>query len=189
MSVPTEKSADAKAIRRSAKRLSIYLNDHLAGSTLGVELVGRASSENKGTPLGDWLEGLSREIEEDRATLVRLMGELGVRRNLIKVMSAWIAEKVGRLKLNGQLTGYSPLSPLVELESLHLGINGKLDMWNALRHSLGHRVAGIDFDHLVRRAERQAEALEPHRLKLAANALSYRDGSAAACSNRSLASA
>ena len=46
MSVATENSADANAIRRPATRLSIYLNDHLAGSTLGVELVKRASSES-----------------------------------------------------------------------------------------------------------------------------------------------
>ena len=172
MSVTTEKSADAKASPRSTRRLSVYLNDHLAGSTLGVELVKRASSENKGTPLGDYLEALSRDIEEDRAALVRLMDELGVRRKRAKVSSAWIAEKVGRLKLNGQFTGYSPLSPLVELESLHLGINGKLAMWKALRHSLGHRVDGIDFDQLARRAERQAEELERHRLEVAAKALS-----------------
>jgi hypothetical protein len=172
MSVATENSADANAIRRPAARLSIYLNDHLAGSTLGVELVKRASSENQGTPLGDYLEALRREIEEDRATLVRLMDKLGVRRNRGKVSAAWIAEKVGRLKLNGQLTGHSPLSPLVELESLHLGINGKLDLWKALGHSLGPRVEGIDFDPLIRRAERQAEELERHRLEVATTALS-----------------
>ena len=28
----------------------IYLNDHLAGSTVGVELVRRAQSENDGSP-------------------------------------------------------------------------------------------------------------------------------------------
>ena len=38
----------------------------------------------------------------------------------------------GRLKPNGQLTGYSPLSRLVELEGLSLGITGKLGLWRAL---------------------------------------------------------
>jgi hypothetical protein len=189
MSITTEAPADARAIRRSARRLSIYLNDHLAGSTLGVELVKRASSENKGTPLGVWLAALSQELEEDRATLVRLMEQLGVRRNRIEIGAAWIVEKVGRLKLNGQLTGYSPLSPLVELEALHRRINGKLDMWKALGHSLGHRVDEIDFDQLARRAERQAEELERYRLDVAAHALSYRDGSAAAHRSGLLASA
>jgi hypothetical protein len=154
------------------KLLSIYLNDHLAGSTVGVELSKRARSANQGTVLGEWLTGLSREIEEDRATLERLMDELGVRRDHLKTKSAWIAEKAGRLKLNGQLTGYSPLSRLVELESLHLGVNGKLDMWKALGRTLGDRVEGFDFEELARRAERQARELEQRRLDAAAEALS-----------------
>ena len=46
-----------------------------------------------------------------------------------KSAGAWTAEKFGRLKPNGQLTGYSPLSRLVELEGLKLGITGKLGLW------------------------------------------------------------
>jgi hypothetical protein len=153
------------------KLLSIYLNDHLAGSTVGVELSKRARSANEGSSLGEWLAGLSREIEEDRATLERLMEKLGVRRDHLKSKGAWIAEKAGRLKLNGQLTGYSPLSRLVELESLHLGVNGKLDMWKALGRTLG-AVDGFDFDQLAQRAERQAGEIEQHRLDAAAEALS-----------------
>ena len=38
---------------------------------------------------------------------------------------AWSAEKFGRLKLNGQLSGYSPLSRLEELEILALVAEGK----------------------------------------------------------------
>jgi hypothetical protein len=87
---------------------------------------------------------------------------------------AGIAEKVGRLRLNR----YSPLSALVELESLHVVINGKIDMWDALQSSVGNRADGIDFDELVHRAERQAEELERRRVDVAANALSYPDRSA-----------
>lgn len=179
MSVTTETSAQTTAMRRSAKLPSVYLNDHLADQTLGVELVKRAISENTGTPLRAFLEVLSWELEEDRESLMRLMGGLGVRRKRVGVILAWIAEQVGRLKRNGQLTGYSPLSALVELESLHRAINGKIDMWNALRSSVGDRVDGIDLDELVRRAERQAEQLERRRFDVAANALAYRDRSAA----------
>ncbi len=156
----------------AGKLLSIYLNDHLAGSTVGVELARRASSQNEGTPLGDWLAGLTREIEEDRETLQRLMDELGVKRDHVKSHAAWVGEKIGRLKLNGRLTGYSPLSRLVELEGLHLGVNGKLDMWQALGRTLGQQAHGFDFEQLARRAERQAGELEQHRLEAAAEALS-----------------
>jgi hypothetical protein len=35
--------------------LAIYLNDHLAGATIGVELALRAARENTGSELGDFL--------------------------------------------------------------------------------------------------------------------------------------
>jgi hypothetical protein len=149
------------------KLLSIYLNDHLAGSTIGVELARRARASNKGTPLGDYLERLTSEIESDRKTLERLIAELGIRRDRLKVFGAWAAEKLGRLKLNGQLTGYSPLSRLLELESLYLGITGKRELWRALLRTLGNDVPGFDFEELGRRAEHQAAEVEEHRLEAA----------------------
>ena len=153
------------------KRLSIYLNDHLAGATIGVELARRARARNKGTPLGSHLERLASEIELDRETLVRLMAELGIRRNRLKAFGAWAVEKLGRLKLNGQLTGYSPLSRFIELESLYLGITGKRELWRALQRTCQNDVPGFDFDELGRRAERQAAAVEEHRLEAAPSAL------------------
>jgi hypothetical protein len=185
MSVTTEESAETTALPRPAKSLSAYLNDHLVGETLGVELASRASSKNKDKPLGTFLLLLSWELEEDRDSLVELMGELGIRRKRVGGIWGGIADKAGRLRL----TGSSPLSALGELESLDLRINGKLDMWNALRSSVGDRVVGVDFDALIGRAERQAEALERRRLAAAADALAYRDRSAAAPSSTKLAAA
>ena len=153
------------------KLLSIYLNDHLAGATLGVELARRSRASNKGTPLGDYLESLASEIESDREILERLMARLAIRPDRLKAFGAWAAEKLGRLKLNGQLTGYSPLSRVLELESLYLGITGKREMWRALQRSLGNDIPGFDFEALARRAERQAAEVEEHRLEVAEAAL------------------
>jgi hypothetical protein len=152
-------------------KLSIYLNDHLAGSTIGLELAKRSRASNQGTPLGDFLDRLAQEIAEDRATLKRLMAKLGVRPDPVKAYGAWAAEKIGRLKLNGQLTGYSPLSRLVELEGLHMGITGKRAMWATLDQVMGAGVPGLDFVELRRRAERQAAEVEEHRLEAAQAAL------------------
>ena len=112
-----------------SKYLATYLNDHLIGATVGVELVRRAAGENQGSELGAFLSELAREIEDDRETLLALMGELGVKPDRLKVAAGWTSEKLGRLKPNAQLRGYSPLSPLVELEGLLIGIQGKLAMW------------------------------------------------------------
>jgi hypothetical protein len=157
----------------AGSRLPIYLNDHLAGSTFGLELVRRTRDSNKGTPLGDYLEHLSAEIEADRATLEKLLAALGVRRARLKAAGGWAAEKLGRLKPNGQLTGYSPLSRLLELESLYMGITGKLELWRALQRTLGNDIPGFDFEELGRRAERQAAEVEEYRLQSAPAALPH----------------
>jgi hypothetical protein len=154
----------------SSNLLAIYLNDHLAGATGGLELVKRAAGSNEGTELGAFLEHLSAEIRADRESLVEVMDRLDVSRDRMKVTGGWLAEKAGRLKLNGQLLGYSPLSRLVELEGLHIGINGKLSCWQSLRQANAPELADFDLDRLIDRAEHQLSELEPHRREAAAAA-------------------
>jgi hypothetical protein len=158
-----------------SKYLATYLNDHLGGSTSGLELVRRAASENKGNELGVFLSGLATEIAADRDTLKEIMAELGVGEDRLKVAAGWLIEKVGRLKPNAQLTGYSPLSPLVELEALELGIQGKLAMWRALLEVAGQPPLDAPrLQELAARAERQAADVERHRLQVARPALGPR---------------
>jgi hypothetical protein len=139
------------------KLLGIYLNDHLAGSTIGLELSRRARGSNQGNEYGEVLDRVAREIEEDRESLQRLMDDLGIRRDRAKVSGAWVAEKFGRLKPNGRLISYSPLSRLVELETLALGISGKLSLWEALTEVAGEdaRLDPEELRRLAERAERQ----------------------------------
>jgi hypothetical protein len=155
-----------------SKYLATYLNDHLLGATLGTELVRRAAGENQGSDLGAFLGSLAREIEDDRDALVALMRELGVKTDRLKVAAGWIGEKLGRLKPNAQLRGYSPLSPLVELEGLLIGIQGKLAMWRVLAEAA--QDLGLDrarFEALAVRAERQQADVERHRLEVGHRAL------------------
>jgi hypothetical protein len=155
-----------------SKYLATYLNDHFAAATGGHELAKRAARENEGSELGTFLSGLAAEIEEDRATLGGLMDELGVKADRLKVAAGWAAEKAGRLKPNAQLLGYSPLSPLVELEALLVGITGKLGLWRALAEvAVDLDLERARFDELAARAERQRNELEPRRLEVARRAL------------------
>jgi len=148
------------------KLLGIYLNDHLAGSVVGVELAKRAAANNEGTPLGDFLAELSADIEADRDSLKAIMDHLGVSENRVKMPLAWTAEKLGRLKPNGQLTGYSPLSRLIELEGLTLGVTGKLGLWRSLA-ATSSDLGTFSLETLIKRAESQQDALEEHRLEAA----------------------
>jgi hypothetical protein len=149
--------------------LGIYLNDHLAGSRLALELVRRAAANNRSTTLGRALVQLAKEIDEDRLALEDVMRRLDVGKDRVKLVLSWSAEKLGRLKLNGELLGYSPLSRLEELEMLKLGVEGKLALWRVLRHRLvdDPRLRGVDLDALVQRASSQLRRLERHRLRAA----------------------
>ncbi|MDQ3619342.1 MAG: hypothetical protein M3391_04345, partial [Actinomycetota bacterium] len=92
-----------------------------------------------------------------------------------KDSGAWLAEKLGRLKLNGSLTGYSDLSRVVELEGLTVGITGKLALWRSLKESAptdGQTLQGIDLDLLQARAEKQLSDVEERRAKAAKMAFS-----------------
>jgi hypothetical protein len=152
--------------------LAIYLNDHLAGATLGVELARRLRSSNRGDPeMGEPLARLCAEIEEDRDTLIHLMERLGIARNPIKPALARLGERLGRLKLNGQLRGYSPLSRVLELEVLAAGIGGKIQLWNALEQSFGETLDGFDFHALAERADNQGQRVEDLHLAAAQRAL------------------
>ena len=153
-------------------RLAIYLNDHLAGAAAGHELARRAAANNRGNEYGTALEQIVREIEEDAETLRELMDRLDIQPDRVKLALGWTSEKVGRLKLNGQVLGYSPLSRLIELEGLMLGVSGKLALWQGLlRVFEDPRLRGIDFTELRDRARRQRRTLEELRRKAAVEAL------------------
>lgn len=146
--------------------LKIYLEDHYAGSTVGIELARRIADQNEGTAYGDEIRNLRDEIDEDRETLRRIMSDVGVDPNRVKVAGAWLGEKAGRLKLNGHLTSYSPQSRVIEIEGLELGVHGKLLLWRALSSAsdLVPELSKAELDRLITRTERQIERLEELRL-------------------------
>jgi hypothetical protein len=150
--------------------LATYLNDHLAAATAGRELARRMAGSNRNDELyGPPAQRLAAEVEEDRDSLLALMSALGAGTDHAKVAAGWTAEKLGRLKPNGRLISYSPLSRLVELEALTLSVQGTLAMWEAVLEVLGGdpRLEEIDLDQLGARARGQLETLE--RLRLAAS--------------------
>src|SRR5947209_20559101 len=108
--------------------LTVYLNDHLAAATAARELVKRSLGSSEGK-LADFLGRLATEIEADRETLLEVMDRVGARRDPVKVLAGIVAERVGRLKLNGRILESSPLSRVVELEALALGVEGKRSLW------------------------------------------------------------
>ncbi|BFV60949.1 hypothetical protein KCMC57_up60530 [Kitasatospora sp. CMC57] len=141
--------------------LAVYLNDHLAGATGGLALCRRAARAYPTQDAGVELRRLAAEISEDRETLVGLIRELGLPVRRYKIAAGWLAERAGRLKSNGRLARRSPLSDLLELEALLLGMRGKTLLWQTLRQITDHH-PGLDpelLDRLAANAERQADAV------------------------------
>ena len=158
------------------KYLPIYLNDHYAGSTAGVELAKRAANNSRdNAEFGPALAALASEIDEDRGSLKRIMDRLDVSEDRIKASIFWLGEKVGRLKPNGELLQFSPLSRVVELEGLITGVSGKLSLWRTLLE-LAERDDRLDegeLEVLAGRAEDQL--LRLHALRGAAGLIAFLD--------------
>ena len=145
--------------------LRVYMADQLALGVLWREIARRSQRSNEGTPVGDALTRVADEIAEDVATFEQIMGRLGFPKARVKPALAIAGERVGRLKLNGRLTEYSPLSRFEELDVLRMGIDGKMVLWANLRDlaGLGARLPDVDFGALIERARRQRDTIEPFR--------------------------
>jgi hypothetical protein len=151
--------------------LATYLHDHLAGAAFAIDLLKALHDHYPGEALGQLASGLLVEVEQDRESLQRIIDRVGKESPDLKQAAAWLAEKVSRLKL----THDDPdgLGTLQALETLALGIQGKLALWHALSAVPGihNRIGKVDLEHLIVRAERQYTQAEEGRLLVARTAL------------------
>jgi len=146
--------------------LETYLQDHRAGAAMGSDLAQRLADENQGTTYEGFLVTLAQEIEEDVAALEQIMGRFGVTTPALKIAAAKVGEKLGRLKPNERLTGYSPLSRVLELEGMRAGVEGKLALWDALAQlaATDERLDAEQIAGLQGKAQKQLEGLREQHL-------------------------
>jgi hypothetical protein len=162
------------------EHLNTYLNDHLAGSVLALELLGKAQEQNAGTPLEGVLARLHDEIEADQAVLKDVIARLGGGENPVKKAVAWMGEKLARLKTDNAPFQYTDLTRLEELELLLLGVRGKLALWEVLEElaATDERLTGFDFGQLSARAREQLGEIERQRRNAARLAFLVREAEA-----------
>jgi hypothetical protein len=156
--------------------LAVYLNDHLAGATAGRDLARRMAATHTDGALAPFLQRLAAEVEEDRQELADAMARLGVRENRVKQTLAWTGERVRRLKLNERLFTPSPMTVVIELEAMALGVEGKFSLWRSLERA--GLSGGLDLERLIDRARSQRAGLEHHRLEAADSLLAQRESGA-----------
>ncbi|MFD7096753.1 transaldolase [Streptomyces xanthophaeus] len=157
----------------SAQLLAIYLNDHYSAATGGLELFRRAAKAQTSTEAHTVLTELTRQADEDRDALARIMADLEVPISHSKAAMGWLAEKAGRLKTNGHLLTRSPLSDVLEAESMLLGVQGKKACWRTLETlaDTDERLSTTRLDALAERAEKQLALLEELRVTAVTQAL------------------
>ncbi|WP_228452652.1 hypothetical protein [Streptomyces alkaliterrae] len=148
-----------------ATSLTVYLNDHLVGATAGVRLMERLERQAEDEQVAEELARLAEEIDEDRATLLRLMRELDVPVRRFMIVAGRLGETLGRFKPNGRLLGNTEVRAVLELEMMVLGVQGKAALWRAVAELPEAREGRWPerLRELLERADRQAETLEKLR--------------------------
>jgi hypothetical protein len=159
----------------ASKAMDTYLNDHLAGAMLGSDLAEQIRERAEGTPLGETMATIAPQIEEDRQSLIDLMESIGTSKNPVKQATAWLGEKASRPKFSGFTAGEPEYGTFIALETLTLGVAGKLSLWEALKEHKdgdGYQALGaIDLEALADRARAQHDTLERERLAAGKRAL------------------
>ena len=156
------------------KYLPIYLNDHYAGSTAGSSWRSARRTTAATTPSSaPRSRALASEIDEDRDSLKRIMDRLDVSEDRIKATLFWVGEKVGRLKPNGELLQFSPLSRVVELEGLITGVSGKLSLWRTLLELAEREPGSTRASSRCSPAAPRTSSLRLHALRGAAGLIAF----------------
>ncbi len=146
--------------------LRLYLDDHRAGAAGGVALARRMLEENPDNYLTATLRELTDEIQRDREVLDDVIARLGHSPNRVKMVMGAAGAWMARLKANGYIRKYSPLSRLEEFEMLSAGIMSKASLWQNCELSIAGRpeLAGVDFERVVPTGGESARAArEPPR--------------------------
>ena len=153
----------------SKQDLTIYLNDHLAGSVSALELVDHLIETYRGKPLEQFFKDLRDEIDADQSTLEKLIETLGAKESAMRKAGAWVAEKLSRAKIRLSDSQEGQMGLLHALESLVLGITGKRGLWAALAAAAETmpKLSELDYAWLENRAKEQRDRIEAKRLEVA----------------------
>jgi hypothetical protein len=105
----------------SSQTLTTYLNDHLVGSVVALELLEHLAALHRGSEREKLFLTL-HNVEQDQKVLQRLLEGLGAKESRVRKAAAWLTEKLGRAKLQLDDPGSGEFRVLEALETLGLGI-------------------------------------------------------------------
>jgi len=157
------------------EHLATYLNDHLAGSVMAIEVLDHLATTYSDRGLSDFFIRLRDDISSDRDELQGLMERLNIGESRTRKASAWLAEKMTELKLRFDDPQAGALRLFESLEGLALGIEGKRSLWLALTAAAEQSpsLRTVDYERLIERAEEQRQRVERLRIETAVVALTF----------------
>ena len=158
------------------EHLATYLNDHLAGSVVAVELMQSLESSHENTPVATFVRELRGDIEADQKQLQRLMSSLEITESRTRKASAWLTEELTALKLRFDDSEDGNLRLFESFEALSLGIEGKQSLWRALSAAaeISPELRILDYGVLQQRAQEQRDRVESKRIEVARKILAAR---------------
>jgi hypothetical protein len=162
-----------------ANALRRYLQDHLAGSVAALQLMETLADHERGSPLEQKLRGLHYEVTEEQERLKAILARLDGEESSLKRATAWLTEKLHRGRLALLERADPALARLEGLESLALGLQGKLALYRALEDvaSGDPRLGGYPFAALHARTLIQHAMVEQARMAAARAAFANGAGS------------
>ena len=153
----------------ASKQLGTYLNDHLAGSVMALELLKRLADSAEGAEGGDTLAALHAEIQAENNLLRTIIERVNAHESVPRKTAAWFAEKAAELKLRLDDPGGGDFYRLEAFEVLAVGIHGKRGLWIVLRELAPGmpEIRIADYADLIEQADAQRKVVEEFRLKAA----------------------
>ena len=149
--------------------LQRYLNDHFAGSEGAILLLTDLISRSEDLEEKRFFVELKAQIENDRSILAQVLEAAELETEPAVKAAGKLTAKASHLKLLWEGMKPDELGHFEACEMLSLGIQGKRLLWRVLAeiapfHPGWH---AFDFHELERGAERQRDAMEAQRMKVA----------------------
>ena len=148
--------------------LESYLADHLAGSRGALELIAHLGDHAADDAIRSVMTELHEDVEFDRAALERITRSIGGSMHPLREVSAWLAERISRLKLGAGSGPVDGLAQFEAVETVALGIIGKIKLWEVLLASGAMGLDQASLPGLRERALEQHGRVERERQRLAA---------------------
>jgi len=151
------------------QELERYLNDHLAGASGAILMIGHLVETLEKPQAVDFFRKLKTDVEGDRRLLEQLLATAGGKSSEVLKSTGRLTFRLGFLKLLWE--GFKPgeLGVFEALEMLSLGVQGKRLLWVTLQDVAGWypEWEKFNFADLESEAIRQRDGVEFWRIESA----------------------